>query len=309
MTVSKFRALLGTLIGATVLAGCTVAPQRSAAVAALAKMASETEQDLEPPDEGFREASVDAGSAALPMLAWHLAKGDSALAAVALAYLGGAKAVDALTLASAGACLLQDEERCVGLKALAATAMASTGRPSDIRFLEQGLRGEQIGTTWMPIVSAALTLGVLRAEGSLAQLRVCRGADAGGSIAAQAADTAIRWIERGKFTTPSPLRAEPGGAVIAAVLENGIPSVERAPAYYDPDRKLIWRRDDAGWTFEATAEAPKLPVLTLKVVESFDSRRAVVSVGLTFGPLDGVGYDYVLFESDHENRWFGDHDT
>lgn len=235
-------------------------------------------------------AAIDAGPAAIPILREIVARdhGDrDELAAVALAYIGGETAVD----------LLLQRFKSTGdphTKSLLATAMASTGLTAENRaFLEDCLKGEHYGDEWMPIVSAALSLGVLRSSDSREALeRTSK--KTSGSIASHAAEEALRWISQGnwKFEPPPTAKVEPP---IGAVLRNGVPRTDEAERFFDPERRLYWIREQATWHVKTETDSPRdVPSLSFRVHMGPDETRALVSVGITFGPLNGTGYDYVL---------------
>ena len=231
--------------------------------------------------------AVGAGPAALPALRHYLdlpeADTRRLLAATAIAYIGGEDAVDMLR-----AHLSPSDD--AGNRSLLAFAFASTGRREERALLIRWLEGEHFGSDWAPIVEAALSLGVLRESGALGELT--RTGEEADSIAGDAARQATRWIKNGPRSVSAP-GADLHPAVVA-VLRNGIPSTDRSDAFYDPDRKACWFQSRAGWTLSTRACSLDLPSLRLEVHVSPDGLRALVSVGLTFGMLDGVGYDYVV---------------
>ncbi len=241
------------------------------------------------------QAAVDAGPEAIPMLRGVLSWGQKEqgdIAAVALAFIGGEPAVD----------LLWQRYRATkdpGNKTLLAIAMSSARLTTKRRaFLEDCLQGEHFGTEWMPAVSAAFSLGVLRASDSREALE--KNAKEGpGSIASGAAEEALRWIAQGYWTleASSLAKIEPP---IAAVLRNGVPGTERAGRFFDPDRHLYWTRDGTTWRVREGEGHGEVPSLSFRVHTSPDGKRATVSVGVRFGPQNGVGYMYVLRKAGSE---------
>ncbi|HEV7787253.1 MAG TPA: hypothetical protein VGQ28_18065 [Thermoanaerobaculia bacterium] len=172
-------------------------------------------------------------------------------------------------------------------------AMSSTRLTAKKRaFLENCLKGEHFGDTWMPIVSAAFSLGVLRASESREALeRTAKKTPE--SIASGAAEEALRWIALGqwKIEASSMAKIEPP---IAAVLRNGVPRTDEAERFFDSDRHLDWIREGATWRVQETDRQGGVPSLSFHVHVSPDGMRALVSVGVTFGSQNGVGYNYVL---------------
>lgn len=250
--------------------------------------------EIEPMDE-IPAIAIDAGPAAIPLLSETLArdKGHRAtLAAVGLAYIGGEAAVDAL---------LQHYKvtKDPRMKALIATAMGSTKLTAANRaFLEDCLQGEHFGTAWMPIVSAAFSLGVLRASESREALEATV-KKSSGSIAAGAAREALRWISQGNWNVDIAPTADVEPPIIA-ILRNGIPRTDEVERYFDSDRSFYWVRKGNTWTVEKKSDERDTPSMSFRLHLSPDGARALVSVGITFGPLNGSGYDYVLRKVDKD---------
>jgi hypothetical protein len=214
------------------------------------------------------------------------------LAATALAYIGGDAAVDAL---------LQHYKATTdpSMKALIATAMGSTRLTAANRaFLEDCLQGEHFGTEWMPIVSASFSLGVLRSSESQGALEATV-KKASGSISSGAAEEALRWISQGHWNVDIPSTAKVESP-ITAVLRNGIPRTEDGGRYFDSARHFYWVLKGNTWTVEEKSEKRDAPSMSFRLHVSPDEARALVSVGITFGPLNGAGYDYVLRKVDKD---------
>lgn len=239
--------------------------------------------------EKVPQAAIDAGPEALPYLREVLARGpkhQAELAMVALAYLGGDSAVDLLRQRFKAT---QD----IQIKSLLAIAMASTRQSAENRaFLEDCLKGEQFGTQWMPSASAAFSLGVLRAPESRDALEKAA-KKAPGSIVSEAAEDALLWIAQGqwKLDASSMAKIEPP---VGAVLRNGVPRTDEAERFFDRDRPLVWIREGATWRVKEADRQSGVPSLSFHVHRSPDEKRALVSVAVTFGPQNGVGYNYVL---------------
>lgn len=232
-------------------------------------------------------AAVDAGPAALPMLRFHLrsrdSKGRGLLAAAALAYIGGEEAVDLLRRRFSA-------PYSVEARVLLALAFASTGRPHERALLVRWLDGEHYGDEWTPIVAAALSLGVLRETDAIPAL-IAAGENAD-SIAGNAAREAVRWMREGSWSVST--GDEDVHPAIVAVLANGVPSTDRADVFYDPERDSCWFRASNVWQLSKRDCDVDAPRLRFGLHVSPDGRRALISVGLTFGSLDGIGYDYVV---------------
>lgn len=261
------------------------------------RLRSLIEQATDPLDamDDLPALAIDAGPTAIPVLREVLARDQGhrgELAAAGLAYIGGDTAVEVL---------LQHyrARKDLTTKSLLATAMASTKLTAENRaFLEECLKGEHFGTEWMPIVSSALSLGVLRASESREALeRTAKKTP--GSIASGAAEEALRWMAQGhwKLEIQPTVKVEPA---IGAVLRNGVPRTDEAERFFDPERHLYWSHRNATWTIEETSEDGDVPSMSFRIHLSPDETRALVSVGITFGPLNGIGYDYVLRKEGNE---------
>ena len=234
------------------------------------------------------EAAIDAGSSAVPYLERLLSRGTEPqriLSLVALAYVGGDDAIRAL----------QNEfGRRPGIEVLPylSYALGSRGNPDDRAFLIRSLAGEANDDDGHSVVSAALSLGVLRAAEAVPALTRTLRKDPGTS-ASQAAETALSWMTRRKGEAPLDL-AGPDAAIIAALLENGVPGDYEADEFVDDERGGTWVRRANRWSFRPGVSNRRYPSISIDVHSSPDSQRALVSIGLGFGLKNGSGYDYVL---------------
>ena len=241
------------------------------------------------------EAAIDAGSGAVTYLEGVLTKGSESerlLGVLALGYVGGDAAI----------AVLQNEYRSkpsVEVKTYLCYALASRGNHEDRAFLIRSLEGEHIGDDWPPIVSAALSLGVLREAEATDALTRTMNKDPGTS-ASDAAQTALSWLAQPKAQPPVGL-AGPNSGIIAAVLNNGIPRSGESDELVDRQRKGTWVHRNRAWSFRPGTSNRRYPSMTMKVHVSPDSQRALVSIGLVFGLKNGSGYDYVLRRA--SNGW------
>lgn len=256
-------------------------------------LAEAVAQAADDPDDNraVLHAAIDAGSSAVPYLEELLTKGNETerlLSVVALGYLGGDLAIAAL----------QNEYRkkpSVEVKTYLCYALASRGNREDRAFLIGSLEGEHIGDEWPPIVSAALSLGVLRAKEATDGLRRTMRKESD-TIVSDAAETALSWLRRPEKRAATPLVGwrGPEAAIVAAVLENGVPRVSEAEEFVDDERNGTWVRRQDSLSFRPGMSKRRYPSLTMEVHVSPDSQRALVSIGLVFGLKNGSGYDYVL---------------
>jgi hypothetical protein len=237
----------------------------------------------------LRQAAVDAGPAALPLLRRLLPSAKRSVryrAAYALAYSGQLESADLL---------LDDFNRSqdLGIKTLTCFTLARRGSRSDVRFLIRALQGEHFGDEWPPIQVAALSLGVLRDRSAIAALGVAA-KKTPDSIASGAAEEALSWISVGAYDVPS---VSAGDALlpVLAVMRHGVPRISESPVFFERGADRLWKRQGRAWMVENSSSNPdKAPLISFEAIVSADGKRAVVAVGLTFGRLNGVGYDYLL---------------
>lgn len=268
---------------------------------------SESVKDYEGPDSGIGDPekwTLEAGVAAIPVLKRGLSDQTTEerqyLAAYFLGLIGGHEARD----------ILKHEYELAHdtwLKALLCFCMSSTGDEQDINFLIQSLKGETIGDDWPPIEAAALALGVLRPQKAVVGLTACAKKDRG-SIASDAADKALKWIQGRSPQTPQAKEAPEREQIILAMFRCGIPRTEESDDFYEGDRNLRWLYRDGAWKFQpviSDAALKDVPGISFDVYVTQDHSKALVAVGMTFGPLNGKGYNYVLEKDKGEWRVVG----
>lgn len=237
------------------------------------------------------EAAIDAGPAAVPHLVKALARYANSkrrVALWALAYLGGDEAIGALR----DEVLVRASDEAT---AALCAALPSRATPDDraflIRVVESRLQGLSI-TGWQAVTTAALAIGILREEEAIPALeKVMR--DAPG-IPAHAARTAAQWIRRGPLAVDVTDVSANEAPILAAILANGIPRSDEAREFSDTERHGVWSRQVGQWSFRRSDGTERLPRMGLRIHQSRDSVRALVSAALIFGPANGEGYDYLL---------------
>ncbi len=112
-----------------------------------------------------------------------------------------------------------------------------------------------------------------------------------GSVDSVAAEEAIRWIRQGALVVD----AKDLDPAIAVVLRHGIPSTPESQPFFDPVRHRVWVLHGTRWESRSgDGSDVDLPNMSFEVHTSADGQRALVSVGVAFGPLQGNGYDFVL---------------
>ena len=234
------------------------------------------------PDDTAPAIVLETTAADVPALAGLLARGTDAqrsAAALALGYGGGDAAIDALRADADGGVMLS-------------LALGRRGAAADRAELIRALDGPQIGDDWPRIVGAALSLGVLRATEAVPALE--RIATDDGTLVSDAAQDALRWIRQGAWRVDGLPAVSDEDRIIAAAFRNGIPRTEDASLFNDDDRGGAWIRDGGSWRFRAGARAADAPELGFTVTFNAQRTRAILSVSLVFGRLNGSGYDYVL---------------
>jgi HEAT repeat protein len=244
----------------------------------------------------LRQAAVEAGPTALPHLRRLLTSRRAPVryrAAYALAYCGQLESADLL---------LSEFRRSQnqGIKSLACFALARRGSSSDVRFLVRALSGEHYGDEWPPIQVAALSLGVLRERSAIAPLEITA-RKTPDSIASGAAEEALSWIREGTYDVSS-VSAGDELLPILAVMSHGVPRMSESEAFFELAAHRLWKRQGRKWQLEPSQSSPdQVPSISFETFVSADGKRATVAVGVTFGPLNGVGYDYLL--SNNAGSW------
>lgn len=240
----------------------------------------------------LRQAAIDAGPTALPLLRRLLASPDELIryrAAYALAFCGQLESADLLLEEFKRS---QDE----GLKTVICFTLARRGSESDVRFLVGALKGEHYGDEWPAIQQAALSLGVLRSRSAVASLEVTARKTPSG-IAGDAAKEALAWIREGEYDV-SAVAAVDDLLPVLAVMRHGVPRVSESHVFVERAAHRLWKREGRTWLVEPSqSTSDAVPSISFETVVSADRKRAVVAVGLTFGRLNGVSYDYLLSNS------------
>jgi hypothetical protein len=241
-------------------------------------------------DQAVATLATELGEAAVPMLIRRLKSAttdeDRRSTATALAYIGGHAAVEAL------------EQRVTITPASWAKMplyFAATSAPSRklVAALISGLEGPHYGDEWPEMVAAAYSLGIMREKEAVPELQKSANIDKG--FASEAARYALEWI-RNPAPTVSIHAPAANDDLVRALIQAGLPAPSRFTNLCEgvtPPR--TWKQADGGWVIDpgCTSESRKRQV-TMTTYRSTDGLRAIVSIGFVFGPLDGVGYDYVL---------------
>ena len=240
------------------------------------------------PSLDMKRAALEAGNGGIPLL--EEALNDpvrQGLAVVGLAYLGGPKSTELLR---------RHYEKTGAGKSGLCFALASTGTPEDRKFLIESLVVEDtlFGNDWYTRACAAYSLGVLRAREAIPALeRTARKKD--GRFDSAAAEAALRWIQEDPPSVPHLSNPSERDRVILAVLGHAIPSTDRSDVFFEEQASRLWENRGAGWRVRTvTTEPEDTPSISFDVFITNDGQRALCAVGLHFGHLDAIGYDYVL---------------
>jgi hypothetical protein len=204
-------------------------------------------------------------------------------AGLALGYAGGDEAIAALEAA---------DQQGGAVKIMLAFARGMRGTAGDRAFLIGALDREHFGGEWPSVVAAIHALGVLRATEATSALE--REAVDDGSSTAHAAREALRWMRQGAWNVDALPAASDEDRIIAAALHQGLPRTAVSSYFNDEKRGGVWVRDGAAWRFRAGARTADGPSLGFTVKMNERRTRALLSVSIVFGMLDGSGYGYVL---------------
>ena len=167
----------------------------------------------------------------------------------------------------------------------------------DIQFLIRSLAGKHYGSEWPPIQQAAISLGILRAKEAKRPLEQSAAKEEG--FASEAADSALKWIDGDIYSvTPGP-NVSTRDSVILSLIRFGIPRMDEAAAFLEKESNRVWRREGNTWVYKTSADVSpdNIPSIEFQVHIAPDLKRAICSVGLTFGRLNGSGYDFVLHKN------------
>lgn len=240
--------------------------------------------------------AFDMGETALPLLKDFLIKSNNEnktyWATHSIATIGGKKAIDIIRGA-------YKKTKSSLLKSFLCFTLASTGSKEDIEFLIQALQGEHIGDEWPPIQQAAYSLGVLRAKKARSELEHTAKKKPG-TFASDAASDALKWIDGDMWETPQIENTIESDEVILAMIRFGIPRLSESTTFYEKTSKRVWKRKEKTWSYEAQQElsTDTLPSISFSVHIAPDRVRAICSVGLHFGPLNGSGYEFIMKKID-----------
>jgi hypothetical protein len=115
-------------------------------------------------------------------------------------------------------------------------------------------------------------------------------------FASAAAESALKWIDGDIWRVAPVQNISIQDSVVLSLIRFGIPRMKESRAFMGKKSNRIWRREENTWGPETAEKASpeNIPSIVFTVHIAPDSNRAIYSVGLTFGPLNGSGYDFVL---------------
>ena len=156
------------------------------------------------------------------------------------------------------------------------------------------LSGGHYGSEWPPIQQAAFSLGVLRAKEVKSALEQTASKKEG--FASAAAECALKWFDGDIWRVTPGQNISTRDSVILSLIRFGIPRMDESTSFLEKESYRVWRREGKTWMWESTNKASleDIPTISFQVHIAPDSKRAICSVGLTFGPLNGGGYNFVL---------------
>lgn len=248
-------------------------------------------EDADVIQEELPKAAIDAGPSAIPALRdrlQRLPEGDKRLIALAaIAFIGGDAAIP-IVRAEYERAKNEDlkAEMKSGLAATLSTVDSAENRTQLIQMLNDDPKD------WSTVEAAAFSLGLLRAQEAIPALRrVPKDSNRGGFP--QAADLALKWIDKGYWTIATSPSTDEGRA-IAAVLRNGSPNIKENDYVFDEKGGVLWKHGSAGWSFTRGDLPGSSRGPTVSAHIGTEGSRAMVTVDTHCGPLCSTGYAFFL---------------
>jgi hypothetical protein len=138
-------------------------------------------------------------------------------------------------------------------------------------------------------------------------LKACASKDVA-SIASNAAAQAVRWMTRQIPVTPQLKESSVREQAILTMFRFGIPRTDQSNIFFEEAHNLKWYYQAGAWRYQkvvsdvAVKEAPNI---AFDVYISSDHSKALIAAGMTFGPLNGKGYTYLLKKEKGEWKVIG----
>ncbi|MCC6489768.1 MAG: HEAT repeat domain-containing protein [Candidatus Hydrogenedentes bacterium] len=257
------------------------------------------------PDESYvKRSAIELGDEAVPSIAemLHNASNDETRrnAYIALAYIGGPKAVEVLRdyYSKTG-----DVDVLVEL----CFALGSTGTTEDRQYLLETMeqqtrnaRSTNFGAR-RAASSALYTLDVLREQRAIPTLEEMVRLQ---GLGPNEVNRVLQSIEHGYWSVPMLANCMERDKVILAVLRSGLDNSPDAETVHlhELDSNRTWIRSPDGWDVAYDEEnAKRKPWVQFDVFISSDGQRAICDTTQYYGPRAARGYDYVLRRD--ANEW------
>ncbi|MBN1568553.1 MAG: HEAT repeat domain-containing protein [Acidobacteria bacterium] len=242
--------------------------------------------------------AIDAGKDAVPYLKQMLSSKDNEKierAAVLLGYIGGEEAIIALKEAHKSESEVFHWALC--------KAVASRGNKEDVSFLIKALLPDASHDWWESRLTAAFSLGILRAKDSVpALIRAAK--EAGESdLYGFVAEEVISWIQSEQASHIVGDISQPERDIYSAIFANGIFGIRNFIKLFDCNLHGQWIRQQNLWAFQKVDSGRReYPEISFNIHLSPDENRAFVVIDLLQQPNQGYIYNYVLRKIDSNWR-------
>lgn len=237
----------------------------------------------------------DAGPSVVPYLRQMLLSKDkqkSAIASTLLGDVGGEEAIIALQQ-------IHNAKPGMYLDPLC-RAMASRGTQEDIIFLTKALSQPPPNDWWQDRVTAAFSLGILRAKEAVPALYDAASKAHRYELHGAVAEDVIFWILNDPMSVVARDVRPPDRDIISAIIVNGIYGIRGLSSLFDRNLKGYWVRKNDLWTFIRKRRTELLgPEISFNIHLSPDGTRALVRVDLEIETNSGFFYSYVLQKTNH----------
>jgi hypothetical protein len=177
------------------------------------------------------------------------------------------------------------------IKSALCLAMASTGTDEDVNFLIQAIEADPQARS-IPVMSAAISLGILKAEKARPTLEKL--AQIPDTRYAEAASHALEWMDKEPASSMDDHLSELD-KIIYALISYGLPSIEEGVTCVGEE--LIWTFRDGRWVGRKPGKGEntkKLRKHPFQIHITKDGSRAMARGAGYYGPFDNSIYICVL---------------
>jgi len=184
--------------------------------------------------------------------------------------------------------------------------MASTGSDEDIEYLVENVKSSSGGGQGAATLAALLSLRVLKPAEILSMVSSYVKSE-NSTIFLEDAEMAATLLGISGAKTPQAEYAQGRDQIVLTLFRYGIPRVNESKTFIETSSKRIWMYSDGSWLFSTdqmrqsdTNESYlsyEPPSIHFDVHVTPDKSKALATVGLIFGPKNGVGYSYILRSS------------